>query len=143
MRGLSLTLRLSLAACVLAALLSAGCQKSAPPPAPTPIAQPPVPMPATLETIAALRKSAPNLPIGRVTHLLPEYRLASVGDVPVKDFKVGQRVSFMGNDGFLTGGEVVRIVGDGLHVKWDVPPASGRAPIVGDLLIRVPAADEK
>lgn len=99
--------------------------------------QPPAPKPATAQTLAALKASDPNALIGRVVYVLPDERLASVRDIPVQQFKEGDIVSFMGNEGYLTSGQVVRIVDGSLHVKWFTPPPGGRAPIVGDLCGRL------
>jgi len=111
-------------------LLACQTKKAVTPPPPPP---PPAPQPATPDTLSALRAAVPNALIGRVVAVLPDKRLAAVSGIPVQRVKVGQHVSFMGNEGFLTGGEVVTTVDEWVHVKWEPPPATGRAPIVGDL----------
>jgi hypothetical protein len=69
--------------------------------------------------------------------VLPEHRLVSVGDVSTVDFKRGDAVVFLGSsDEQLTTGEVVSIAGDRIHVRYNEPSGSGRAPQVRDLVVR-------
>ncbi len=113
------------------------CQKNTAPPPPA-VVQPPTPTPATADTISAIRAAEPKALIGRVVVVLPTDRLAAIGEVPVQDFKVGDRLSFMGNEGFLTTGVVLRIEST-VNVKWDPPGPKGRAPIAGDLCVKFPS----
>jgi len=117
--------------CLLGAIVAGGCTRKAE-------EEPPPPPPAIGEdAIAAYRKKHPEALIGRVMAVLPEHKLVSVGEVPVVDFKRGDAVVFLGtSDQKLTSGEVVNIVGERLHVKYEDPPAGGRAPQVRDIVVR-------
>jgi hypothetical protein len=91
----------------------------------------------TGEARARLQRLAPHSVIGRVVAVVPESRLAAVGDVQVQDFKPGDIVTFMGGEETpLADGEIVAIVKDTLHVKYTQGPHSPRAPAVGDLAFR-------
>jgi hypothetical protein len=96
------------------------------------------PKPPTAETISRLQNLAPGAAIGHVLAILPNDRLASVGNVPVQDFKTGDVLTFLGGEtNPLADGEVVAIVKDTLHVRYRLSPNSPRAPEVGDVAIRL------
>jgi hypothetical protein len=116
---------------LLALGLLAACQYQAPVPPPAA----PAPRPATADTVAAVRAESPTALIGRVIAIYAPERMAAVGDVPAAQFKEGDRVVFLGNEGLLTGGVVMAIFKEKnvIHVKWDVAKSPGRDPIVGDL----------
>jgi hypothetical protein len=119
------------ALCVLGAIMVGGCSpKQEEEPAPTAA-------PMSDDALAAYRRKHPEALIGRVMAVLPEHRLVSVGDVSVVDFKRGDTVVFLGaSDQQLTTGEVVNIVKERIHVKYNDPSSGGRAPQVRDLVVR-------
>jgi hypothetical protein len=83
-------------------------------------------------------RSDPNVRVGVVTSVLPEERLASVGDVSLDDFQDGQGLTFIDTNGkTLTYGHIVRITQSSLHVRYNAPGPDGRAPQKGDLAVRV------
>jgi hypothetical protein len=75
--------------------------------------------------------------VGLVMAVLPSANLASVGDVPVKDFTVGDIITFVDSNGkTLTMGTVEAINGNSLTVKYVNPSSAGRAPLEGDAAVR-------
>jgi hypothetical protein len=79
----------------------------------------------------------PDAKVGLVTDVLPGENLAQVSDVNTADFKEGDNLVFIDtNQKTLTSGKVVRIVPDAIHVKYDAPPADGRAPKKGDIAVK-------
>ena len=94
--------------------------------------------PADVQAVRqAIRASDPKAIVGVVTAVLPDTSFASVGDVPVADFHVGEVVTFIdGEQHSLTHGVVKGISGDSLHVQYDKPATGGREPQVGDLAVR-------
>jgi hypothetical protein len=86
---------------------------------------------------AAIQTAQPDALVGVVSEVLTDERFAAVRDIPVDQFGMGQILSVINTDQQLvTHGQVVRIVGDALHIQYDAPPAGGRAPQVGDLAVR-------
>lgn len=115
---------------VLMSVVTVGCQRKAPTPAPTPV-------PVGSEAKARITRLAPDAIVGTVVAVLAEDRLVAVGEAPVKEFHVGDVVTFMGGeDQPLGSGVVVNIVRDTLHVRYEAPPEGGRTPAVGDLAVR-------
>jgi hypothetical protein len=81
------------------------------------------------------QKQNPDARVGLVTAVLPDDHLASVGSVPVKDFAVGDIVSFIDAYGNIVAtGQVEAITNDQLNVRYT--PTGGRDPIKGDLAVR-------
>jgi hypothetical protein len=76
--------------------------------------------------------------VGVVTAVLESSNLASVGKVPVKDFAVGDIITFMDSNGkVLTLGKVEAINFDTVTVLYTPPTDKGtRAPAVGDVAAR-------
>jgi hypothetical protein len=87
---------------------------------------------------AAYQKTDPTARVGIVLAVKPELSLVAVGDVPVKDFKNGDILSFMdSSQQLVANGRVTDTDNNLLIVKYDVLPSGGRAPRTGDLAIRV------
>lgn len=121
----------------ISALLGGCAAKPKTPPAP-----PPPSVNSARQTArdlqAAYRQSDPSARVGIVLAVKPDIQLAAVGDVPVKDFKSGDVVSFMDtNQQLVANGHVTDTDNDLLIVKYDVLLSGGRAPRAGDLAIRV------
>ena len=102
----------------------------------------PVAPPATPEQINQLRdtyrRTDPEARVGVVTAVLAGSNLASVGGVPVKDFTVGDVITFLDSNGkTLTMGLVEAINKNTLTVHYDNPTDKhGRAPVEGDIAVR-------
>ena len=126
-------LRLSAGLMIVSLFAAAGCQPKEQPTGP--VYPPPVaPTPQTRERIQRL---APDALIGEVTAVLPQERLAMIGNVPVQQFKEGDVVTFMGgNEVSIGNGIVIRVGADTLQVRYEPPPPGGRPPAMGDLAIR-------
>jgi hypothetical protein len=117
-------------AVLMSVVVVAGCQRKA---AEGPVA----PVPVGADARARIARLAPGAAIGTVIAVLAEDRLVAVGEVQVRDFHVGDVVSFMGGEEQPIGtGVVVNIVRDTLHVRYEASSAVGRAPVVGDLAVR-------
>jgi hypothetical protein len=124
-------------AALLSVVLVVGCahRNNKPRPlAPTTAASP--------EQIQALRdsytKADPSARVGVVTAVLPSDNLAAVGDIPVGDLSNGDGFTFSDADNRpLTVGKVVAKTADAVHVKYETPEPTSRAPIVGDLAVHV------
>ena len=117
----------------LATLAIAGCTSTKAPETPNQ----PV---ANTEWIAQYRisieNSAPGSIVGVVNAVLPDVRLASVGDVPAGQFQENQTVTFIDGAGNPLGiGSVVRLVDGNVHVKYEIPQPGRRAPEVGDVVV--------
>jgi hypothetical protein len=88
------------------------------------------------EIRAEYQRHNPDARVGLVTAVLPDEHLASVGSVPVKDFSLGDIVSFIDADGdIIATGQVEAISNNRLNVRY-TPPSEGRNPIRGDLAVR-------
>jgi hypothetical protein len=102
---------------------------------------PPMAPPATPEQLAAIRdeyrSSDPMARVGLVTDVLAGDRLALVGSVAVKDFAVGDIITFIdSNRQVLTMGTVEAINASNLTVRYEAPDKTGRDPVAGDLAVR-------
>jgi len=125
--------RMRVCTAVLAGLMLIGCRTQ-------PKAQ--VVVAADDSAIARVRESFkridPESQVGPVIAAVPEDRLVAVGDVPVKEFTVGELLMFVDSDqNPLVSGTVTQITGDALHVRYDPPAAGRRVPNVGDLAVKV------
>jgi hypothetical protein len=82
------------------------------------------------------QRKNPDARVGLVTAVLTHERLASVGSIPVKDFSVGDVVSFIDPSGdIIATGQVEAIADNRLEVRY-APPTEDRDPMVGDLAVR-------
>jgi hypothetical protein len=103
--------------------------------------EPPAP-PVTEAQLSELRSTYhsqdPNARVGVVTAVLESSNLASVGKVPVKDFTVGDIITFLDSNGkVLALGKVEAVNPDSLTVRYDISgDKSYRAPAVGDVAAR-------
>jgi hypothetical protein len=114
--------------------LVAGCQHKAPP-SQGPVYPPAIP--AGAESRKELQKLAPDAVIGQVVAVLREAQLVAVTGIPLNQIKVGDVVTFMGGEPApVDAGVVKAIVNGAVQVRYDEPPAGGRPPVVGDLVIR-------
>jgi hypothetical protein len=88
------------------------------------------------EKIATLRESIQkNKPGSLVGPVIATYQLyAAVADIPVKEVKLGQTITFVDPDGNpVNNGTVASILEDTIHVKFD---ATGKRPVQrGDLAV--------
>lgn len=101
----------------------------------------PVAPPASPAQLAAIRsqyrRTDPQARVGLVTAVLPSAHLASVASVPVKDFTVGDIITFIdSNQKILAMGHVETINPNSLTVRYDPPGKNGRDPASGDLAVR-------
>jgi hypothetical protein len=109
-----------------------GCSSSSAPPAP----------PVTPEQLTQLqqtyRNQRPDARVGEVTAVLSSSNLASISDVPVKDFTEGDIITFLDSNGkVLTMGKVEAVTENSLTVKYDPPGKGGREPAIGDVAVRL------
>jgi hypothetical protein len=82
------------------------------------------------------QRKNPDAQVGLVTAVLTHERLASVGSVPVKDFSMGDVVSFVDPSGdIIATGQVEAIDNNRLEVRY-AAPTGDRDPMVGDLAVR-------
>jgi len=123
---------------VCAVALAAGCAKKKPPSKPSP-------QPASGEQIQSIRndyfRAYPDSRVGVVTATLKHANgyFVSVGDVPGRDVREGEIVTFIdGHRHVLTTGSIVRVLADSVHVLVDPPRGDGRMPGVGDVMIKLP-----
>ena len=117
----------------VAALTLAGCTRTQPPETPN---QPVANAEWIAQYRASIEHSAPGSIVGVVNAVLPDVRLASVGDVPADQFKANQTLTFIDGAGNPLGiGSVVRVVDGNLHVRCEVPQPGRRAPEVGDVVV--------
>jgi hypothetical protein len=78
--------------------------------------------------------------VGLVIGSNADSSLVSVGEINPKEFRVGDKVVFVdSNQNTLASGEVVRILQDSIHVRYD-RPAGGRGPREGDVMVMFPSA---
>jgi hypothetical protein len=108
-----------------------GCSSGNVPPAP----------PITPEQLTQLqqtyRSQDPDARVGEVTAVLSSSSLASVSDVPLKDFTEGDVITFLDSNGkILTMGKVEAVTPNSLTVKYDPPGKGGREPAIGDVAVR-------
>jgi len=101
----------------------------------------PVAPPATPEQLAAIRdeyrSSDPMARVGQVTDVLLSDHLALVGSISVRDFAVGDIITFMdSNRQVLTLGTVEAINRSNITVRYQPPDKDGRDPVIGDLAVR-------
>jgi hypothetical protein len=83
------------------------------------------------------RRTDPDARVGLVTAVLAADNLASVSDVPVKDFSVGDIITFVDTNGkTLTMGTVEAISHNTLTVKYSNPGPKGAVPVEGDAAVR-------
>lgn len=104
---------------------------------------PPAPQAADAQQIRNIRdkyfRAYVESRVGVVSAARPQDRLVAVGDLDNSGIRENEVVTFLdGNEKILTTGTVVRVLGDSVHVRFDDPPRGGRAPMVGDLMVRVP-----
>ncbi len=124
------------AALIVTTMLLAGCRSEAPQQT---VVVPPAPTPVSAELRQRLATRAPDAVIGRVIAVLPDNRLAAVGDVPVTSFKREDVVTFIGSeDVTLVSGTVVEVLADAVHIRYELPADGQRAPAVGDLAVKFP-----
>ena len=94
------------------------------------------PQAAPPEKIATLRESIQkNKPGSLVGPVIATYQLyAAVADIPVKEVKLGQTITFVDPDGNpINNGTVASILDDTIHVKFD---PTGKRPVQrGDLAV--------
>jgi hypothetical protein len=123
---------------VVVAGLMTGCAPKAPPSTMPAQTQPAIPT-YTLESARdALKRGNPNAEVGSVVAVLPEANFASVADLPVADFHVGDAITFVDNSlNDLALGVVENILNGRLQVRYDAPPAGRRAPDVGDFAVHI------
>ena len=124
---------LILSALLTAASLMVGCAKT-----PPPETVPTEPIMATPEKLSDVRdffnKARAGTLVGQV--VVTNNNLAAVLEIPVKDVKMGQTVTFVDADkNVVNNGTVVAIVDDSLHVRFD---ATGKRPVQkGDYVVIV------
>lgn len=99
--------------------------------------------PATADRVMKVRESLqaqrPGTMVGPVVAVLTDAPYAAAGDLPTDQFKAGDVVSFVNGSGDPIGatGRVSSTTPTQVNVRYDVS-AGGRAPVVGDLLVRFP-----
>ncbi len=108
---------------IIVPLLIIGCQAPAPAPATQPM--PVAAGPEQIQSIrAAYQKQSPNVEVGVVEDVLMSANLASVDEVNVANFKIGDRVCFVDSTTApLVCGKIVRITDAQLHVQYETPAA--------------------
>lgn len=95
----------------------------------------------TPQQLAAIRadfqRDNPNARVGVVSGVAEDVKLATVGQVSPRDFRMNDVVTFIDADGrILTSGSVVGTAGSDLQVRYSRPRGDGRVPRVGDLAVR-------
>src|SRR5262249_30230889 len=86
-----------------------------------------------------LKAKDPSAIVGVVIAVLPENegRFAAVGDVPVDEFRIGDAITFIDSNMARVNHGIVRRIADGaLHVEYEKPMKTERAPQLGDLAVR-------
>jgi hypothetical protein len=79
----------------------------------------------------------PQTQVGLVLAANPSVDMVAVGEVDPSQFRPGDIVSFVDtSENPLTSGRVIRVLTDSLHVRYDPPIGSRRAPREGDVMIR-------
>jgi hypothetical protein len=113
---------------------SAGCAPKKVPPTPPSVASPQ----RVQEIRTAYWRAYPDSRVGVIDFVRRQDKLVSVGEVNGGDFREGETVVIIDDKQKVIGnGTVVRILQDHIHVAYRVAK-SGRDPIVGDLMVRVP-----
>lgn len=126
---------LSLVLVIVAIVLSGGCRRKEMPTT-TEAELPPRPVNYP-EAKARLQKVDPGAKIGRVIAVLPDERMASIGDINVQEFQRGEPIQILGaEDQPVATAVILSIVNDTLHVRYTPVGEGGRRPYVGDLAIR-------
>ncbi len=120
---------------VLTCVMATGCREQQADQAPT---IEPQPTPVTDQMRQRIASLAPDALVGTVIAVLPEERMAAVGQIPVNQFRRGDVLTFLGEDRPepITHGTVVDIVNDTLHVEYQPVKPDSREPAAGDLAIR-------
>lgn len=86
---------------------------------------------------ARLQQMDPTAKVGRVIVVLPDERMAAVGDINVQAFQRGDTLQIVGaDDQPIASAVVLTIVDDVLHVRYTPVGEGGRRPYVGDIAIR-------
>lgn len=107
-----------------------GCQ-SAPPPAPAPAPDAMAKQSMTMRD--QFTRIDPNARVGVVQTVLASEKWLAVGEADVQRFNEGDGLSiFDPNGALLAQGEIRRVVGQGLHVKYEPVANAPRAPQRGD-----------
>lgn len=127
-------MRLMSLALILASL-TAGCatnQKS------DPAAEAPPVVKLDNQRIDAIRSGIqsidPRARAGRVIAVVEDQRLAAIGDLDVAGLQHGSQITFVNADQkVIAFGEIERVVGDAIHVRYRADGAAQRAPAVGDV----------
>ena len=120
---------------VLVMVLPGGCRRKSMPTT-TEAELPPRPVNYP-EARARLQKKDPSARMGRVIAVLPDERMASIGEINVQEFQRGEAIQILGaEDQPVATGVVLSIVNDTLHVRYTPVGEGGRRPYVGDLAIR-------
>jgi hypothetical protein len=114
-----------------ALFLTTGCKSSSQSTAPPPT-------PQQLEEMRnTFGRGHPDVRVGEVIAVLPSSHLAQVADVPLKDFTVGDIISFIdSSDNTVAMGRVEAVKPDSLIVHYDVSAQNGRDPLIGDAAVR-------
>lgn len=117
-----------------AATLVAGCQ----PKKPVPVGPPVVDDTTYAELRAAFEKAKPGALVGRVASVTASESAAEIVDVPTAAFKRGQVVLFIdAEQNPLASGSVFNVTENSVMVFYTVEEG-GRAPVVGDVAVRLP-----
>ena len=83
------------------------------------------------------RRTDRDARVGLVTAVLASDNLAAVSNVPVKDFSIGDIITFIDSNGrVLTLGNVEAINRNSITVRYSNPGPHGRAPVEGDAAVR-------
>jgi hypothetical protein len=101
----------------------------------------PITPPVSGEQLAQMRdeyrRTDSEARVGLVTSVLASDNLASVDGVPVKDFTIGDIISFVDSNGkVVTMGTVEAINRNSLTVRYANPGPHGRVPTEGDAAVR-------
>lgn len=123
-----------LLATLLVAALLAACAKKQPPPAPGFV-------PADAQTLSRLQglyqQSDSSARVGLVSSVLEKENIVAVAQVNPSEWRQGDIVTFVDSANRTLGtGEVVRAVGNEVHVQFDQAAPGGRLPRAGDLAVR-------
>lgn len=120
---------------LLAVVMVVGCaSKPKPPPAPM------VASPARVQEIRnAYFRAYPDSRVGVINVVDKKNRLVSVMEVNGQDFREGEPVTIIDDkQKILATGTIVRVLGNMVHVQYE-KAKGGRDPVVGDIMVRIPA----